>query len=248
MDEETGKKTEEKNEEKITPKKNTVNGVILVQTLVCAFVIFLIVLTGKLSPETFEILRKEYNEIMKTDMSAQEVADSFVSAAKTVTEFKAAAAEPVGESEEKSGEVVDVMAKVGESGEITVPVHGRISSEYGYRTNPISGAYALHTGLDIAAEEGTCIVAAYDGVVKDTGTGTKRGKYVLMKHADGSETLYCHCSKILVDEDEVIMAGEPLALVGETGWATGPHLHFEIHRNGTSVDPLTVLSEKDGRV
>lgn len=248
MDEETAKKTEEKNEDKIRPQKNSVNGVILVQTFVCAFVIFLIVLTGKLSPETFEVLRKEYNEIMKTDMSAQEVADSVVSAAKTVTQFKAAAAEPVEESGDNEEKVVGVMAKVGEKGEITVPVHGRISSEYGYRTNPISGAYALHTGVDIAADEGTCIVAAYNGVVKDTGTGEKRGKYVLMEHSDGSETLYCHCSEIIADEDEVIMAGEPLALVGETGWATGPHLHFEIHRGGKSVDPLTVLSEKDGRV
>ena len=243
MDEETTTKTEERTR----PKKGGANGVVLVQTAVCAFVIFLVVLTGKLSPETFEMLKEEYNKIMAADMSPQEVVQSAASAAQDVVGIKASAAEPE-ESEEKSDEAVAVMASVGSRDEITVPVHGRISSEYGYRTNPISGAYALHTGVDIAADEGTAIVAAYDGVVRDTGTGTKRGKYVLMEHPDGSETLYCHCSEILVGEDEVVMAGEPIALVGETGWATGPHLHFEIHRNGSTVDPLTVLTQKDGRV
>lgn len=244
MDEETTVKTEEK----LKIKKNGTNGVILVQTAVCAFIIFLIVLTGKLSPETFEMLKKEYNEIMKVDMSAQEVVQSAASAAQEVIGIKASAAEPEESDEQEREKVVDVMAQVGNSKDITVPVHGRISSEYGYRTNPISGAYALHTGVDIAADKGTAIVAAYNGVVKDTGTGTKRGKYVLMKHSDGSETLYCHCSEILADEDDAIMAGEPIALVGETGWATGPHLHFEIHRDGKSVDPLTVLEEENGRV
>lgn len=243
MDEETTAKTEEK----IRPKKDGTNGVVLVQTAVCAFVIFLVVLTGKLSPETFELLKEEYNKIMAVDMSPQEVVQSAASAAQDIVGVKASAAEPE-ESEEKSDEAVAVMASLGGGDEITVPVHGRISSEYGYRTNPISGAYALHTGVDIAADEGTAIVAAYNGVVRDTGTGVKRGKYVLMEHYDGSETLYCHCSEILVGEDEVVMAGEPLALVGETGWATGPHLHFEIHRNGSTVDPLTVLTQKDGRV
>jgi murein DD-endopeptidase MepM/ murein hydrolase activator NlpD len=138
------------------------------------------------------------------------------------------------------------MASLGKNDGITTPVHGNISSRYGYRINPISGVYGLHTGVDIAADEGTVIVAAYNGVIEDTGCGEKRGNYVLMLHSDGSETLYCHCSKILVDEGSVIRAGESIALVGSTGWSTGPHLHFEIHINGNAIDPLTVLKEKSG--
>ena len=248
MDEERKtQKTEEKPKKKGTERNN----VIIVQTLACAFLIFLAAAANKLSPESFELLRNEYNQLMLVDMSAKEVAESAMGAAQSVMSVQTSAAEPEEAeetAEEKKDDAVAVMAELGSDKGITVPVHGRISSEYGYRTNPISGAYALHTGVDIAADEGTDIVAAYSGVVKDTGTGVKRGKYVLMKHSDGSETLYCHCSKILVEEDDVIRAGEVVAQVGSTGWATGPHLHFEIHRDGNSIDPLTVLKAKNDRI
>ena len=229
-------------------KRTQTNSVIIVQTLVCAFIIALTVITGKLNPSAFELLRKEYNEIMSVDMSAQEMVHSAAEVVQGAVSVSASAAEPEEKEEEKSDEAVAVMASIGNVNDITVPVHGRISSDYGYRTNPISGAYALHTGVDIAADEGTGIVAAYNGVVKDTGTGEKRGNYVLMEHSDGSETLYCHCSEVLTVEGAVINAGEVIALVGSTGWATGPHLHFEIHRDGNAVDPMTVLKASDGRV
>lgn len=253
MDEE--KKTP-KAEEKTKKPKGQKNNVILVQTAVCAFLIFLVVVTGRLSPEAFAFIKDEYDEIMSVDMSANEVISSAMGAAQNVIGVKASAAEPEISEEAETEQTeentedkyVAVMAQLGESDGITVPVHGRISSEYGYRTNPISGAYALHTGVDIAADTGTPILAAYNGVVEDTGTGEKRGNYVLMLHPDGSETLYCHCSELLVSEGTVVRAGEAIALVGETGWATGPHLHFEIHRDGNAVDPLTVLKVKDGRV
>lgn len=249
MDEKKSLQTNEEKPKKAVPKRNNV---IIVQTAVCAFLIFLAVATSKLSPETFEYLRKEYNAIMSVDMTAGEVVSSAVGAAQSVISVKASAAEPTedvtDEVAEKKDEAVAVVAELGGSKEITVPVHGRISSEYGYRTNPISGAYAMHTGLDIAVKEGTDIVAAYNGVVKSTGTGVKRGKYVLMLHPDGSETLYCHCSKLLVTEGDVIRAGEVIALVGSTGWSTGPHLHFEIRQDGNSIDPASVLEVKNGRV
>lgn len=241
MDEEKTVKTEE------SPKKHSqTNSVILVQTAVCALAIFLVVITGKLSPTTFDYLKKEYNEIMSVDMSPQEVVQSAAGVVQSAVSVNASAAEP--EEETQEDEAVPVMASIGNVNDITVPVHGEITSDYGYRTNPISGAYALHTGLDISANEGTAIVAAYNGVVKSTGVGEKSGNYVLMQHSDGSETLYCHCSEILVSEGSVLNAGEVVALVGSTGWATGPHLHFEIHRDGNAVDPTTVLKVTDGRV
>ena len=248
MDEEKTAKIEES--EKSENHKPQTNSVILVQTAVCAFAIFLIVITGKVSPSAFDFLKTEYNEIMSVDMSAQEVVQSAAGAVQNAVSISASAAEPEEkeEKEEETEEAVAVMASIGNVNDITVPVHGSISSEYGYRTNPISGAYALHTGVDIAADEGTGIVAAYNGVVKSTGVGDKSGNYVLMQHSDGSETLYCHCSEILVSEGSVLNAGEVIALVGSTGWSTGPHLHFEIHRDGNSVDPLTVLKVTDSRV
>ncbi len=249
--------------EKVKRPKEPFNNVIFVQVAVCAFAILLIFLAGKLSPKTFEFLKAEYNRIMSVDMSPQELIDSAKGAADDVMGY-ATGEEETPEEEEKTektqldgeggedSEIEDtaiaVMASLGNNDKIVTPLSGRITSRYGYRTNPISGKYGLHTGVDIAADEGTNIVAAYNGVIKDTGYGDKRGNYVLMLHQDGTQTLYCHCSKVLVDEGTVIRAGETIALVGSTGWSTGPHLHFEIRKNGTSTDPMKYIEENDGRV
>lgn len=236
------------------------NTVVFVQVAVCAFAILLVFLAWKFSPSTFEFFKNEFQRIMSVDMSADELVDSAKDTAqdvmgslsheeKTTTEDADDSALNGEGGEDKESTAVAVMASLGKNERITVPLHGRITSRYGYRTNPISGKYGLHTGLDIAADEGSIIVAAYNGVIKDTGYGTKKGNYVLMEHSDGTETLYCHCSEILVDEGTVIRAGETIALVGSTGWSTGPHLHFEIHnKNGWSFDPLDVLRENNGRV
>ncbi|MDO4380509.1 MAG: M23 family metallopeptidase [Clostridia bacterium] len=148
------------------------------------------------------------------------------------------------ETSASSGKTV-IPASFSPKEAIVSPVSGWYSSYYGYRTNPITGNNTLHTGLDIAASQGTKIKAAYSGVVRKVGEDSRSGKYLYLTHANGSETLYCHCSKILVDEGAVIRRGETIALVGSTGWSTGPHLHFEIHKNGERLDPLPFL-KNDG--
>ena len=229
--------------------------VIFVQLAVCAFMILLIFVSWKFCPSLFSFIKDEFSRIMSVDMSTQALAESAKQAVQSFSEVKTDEETTTEKSEEstdgKGGEdsAIAVIATLGKNDNITTPLHGRITSRYGYRTNPISGKYGLHTGLDIAADEGTNIVAAYNGVIKDTGYGTKKGNYVLMEHSDGTKTLYCHCSEILVDEGTVIRAGETIALVGSTGWSTGPHLHFEIHnKNGWSFDPLDVIKENDGRI
>ena len=125
---------------------------------------------------------------------------------------------------------------------ITRPVEGgRYSSYFGYRNNPITHQYAFHTGVDIAVPLGTKIRAAYGGTVRQVGEDDRSGKYVTITHDDGYETFYCHCSEILVPRGTVVRAGEAVACVGSTGWSTGPHLHFEIRKNGTKLDPLQIL-------
>lgn len=241
-----------------------INKVILVQAAVCAFVILMIFIAGKVSPQTFDFIKNRYNEIMSVNMDAADIVDSVKGAADSVMNpVVTGDEEEINDKTEKSSKTTDgeggedseiedtaiaVMASLGENKHIISPLHGTITSRYGYRINPISGKYGLHTGVDIAADEGTDIVAAYNGVVKDTGTGEKKGNYVLMLNSDSTETLYCHCSEVTVEEGSVIRAGETIAKVGSTGWSTGPHLHFEIHINGNTVDPLTVLEEKDGRL
>ena len=126
--------------------------------------------------------------------------------------------------------------------EPVIPVKdARITSRFGYRTNPVSGNYGFHTGLDLAADEGTPVSASFYGRVSETGEDDVWGKYVLMEHSDGFSTYYCHLSEIFVSEAAVIRQGETIGLVGSTGWSTGPHLHFEVRINGIRVDPERLL-------
>lgn len=123
-----------------------------------------------------------------------------------------------------------------------VPVSGVITSAFGWRDHPLSpGSLDFHTGLDIAAPEGTAILAALPGTIEDTGFSESYGNYVLVGHENGLQTFYCHCSELIAVPGEVVRQGERLALVGKTGRVTGPHLHFEIRQNALSNDPLAQL-------
>ncbi len=128
-----------------------------------------------------------------------------------------------------------------------IPVeNARITSKFGYRTNPVSGNYGFHTGIDLAVAEGTPVSASFYGRVIETGESDVWGKYVLMEHSENLCTYYCHLSEIYVKENAVIRQGETIGLVGSTGWSTGPHLHFEVRINDIRVNPETLLyGEKD---
>ena len=242
--------------ETVEIKKNSTNSVMIVQLVVCIFAVVSVFLIGRLSPQTFEFIRDEYNRIMSVDMDAKEIASS----AKKVIERAEATDE--GQTAEKSterknvntvksaadGEVMAVMSFFKSDEEITVPVHGEITSEYGNRTNPVSGEYLMHSGVDIAASQGTEIRAAYSGIVSEVGSNSVGGNYISLVHKDGSETLYCHCSKIIAEKGDVIRAGETIALVGSTGRSTGPHLHFEITVDGKTENPLLYLPNENGEV
>lgn len=119
--------------------------------------------------------------------------------------------------------------------------NGRYTSLFGYRINPVSQEFSFHTGIDIAADEGTNIRATFSGKVTKIGEDSRSGKYIYLTHDDGLVTFYCHCSEILADEGAVIRQGETIALVGSTGWSTGPHLHFEVRKNNIRYNPLYLL-------
>ena len=114
-----------------------------------------------------------------------------------------------------------------------LPVAGTITSPQGYRTDPITGETSYHSGTDIAVPEGTPILAAADGTVTVANAldswGGSYGYYVKLDHGGGVTTLYAHCSSICVTTGQQVKAGEVIAYVGQTGRATGPHLHFEVH-------------------
>lgn len=116
------------------------------------------------------------------------------------------------------------------------PVKGRISSHYGWREG------GFHHGLDIAVPLGSTIRAAAAGVVQETGTKQGYGLMLTVEHSGGWKTLYAHCSRLLVKEEQKVSRGQPIALIGETGNATGPHLHLEIIQDEERFDPLEFLS------
>lgn len=122
------------------------------------------------------------------------------------------------------------------------PAAGPISSPYGSRDDPLHpGRPEFHAGIDIAAPLGTPIYAAAAGVVQYAGPASGFGNEVILQHADGVSTVYGHMSTILVTSGPVA-AGQPIAVVGSEGESTGPHLHFEVHVNDHTVDPLAWLA------
>lgn len=114
-----------------------------------------------------------------------------------------------------------------------------ITSSYGTRTHPITGKVKTHTGLDIGAAHGTDIYAAADGTVLISGWNTGGyGNYVVIDHGGGLTTLYAHCSSLVVSAGQRVSKGQVIAKCGSTGMSTGPHLHFEVLKNGAHTNPM----------
>ena len=118
------------------------------------------------------------------------------------------------------------------------PVAGSLSSAFGYREHPVEGEEKFHYGLDIAADEGTVIAAFAAGLVTAVGESATLGKYVMLAHDGGYTTLYAHCSRVTASSGQTVKLGDPIAEVGQTGEATGAHLHFEVHQNTTYLNPI----------
>jgi murein DD-endopeptidase MepM/ murein hydrolase activator NlpD len=126
-----------------------------------------------------------------------------------------------------------------------VPVPGRmptITSGFGVRQDPFTGRLARHMGLDIPAAHGTAILASGGGRVLSAGARGPYGKAIVIDHGHGLQTLYGHCSTLYVRAGEYVMPRQKIAAVGSTGRSTGPHLHFEVIRNGQRVAPGQVLA------
>ena len=119
--------------------------------------------------------------------------------------------------------------------------NAQIGSGFGMRTDPFLGIPTMHEGLDFVADVGTPIMAAGGGVVIFSGFHREFGNLIEIDHGNGVITRYGHCSRLDVKEGEVVRRGQIIAAVGDTGHATGPHLHFEIRYNGAAQNPSRFL-------
>ncbi len=115
----------------------------------------------------------------------------------------------------------------------------RVASGFGYRIDPIYKTVKLHAGLDFAAPQGTPIYATANGTVTVAGnTGNGYGNHVVINHGYGYETLYGHMVKVKAKAGQQVKRGEVIGYVGSTGKSTGPHCHYEVHKNGQKIDPV----------
>lgn len=136
-------------------------------------------------------------------------------------------------------------------GVLSAPVNGRRSSGYGMRRHPILGYTRMHAGVDFAARYGSPIYAATDGTIAFAGRHGGHGNYVRIQHGGGLATGYAHMSRIAASVGQRVRRGQVIGYVGSTGLSTGPHLHYELYRNGRTIDPnsvrFTVTAQLAGR-
>ncbi len=117
------------------------------------------------------------------------------------------------------------------------PTKGWLSSGFGYRISPFTGQKELHKGMDISTRMNAPIVAPADGIVSKVYYDRGYGRILVLKHGYGIKTRFAHLNKVLVKKGQYVKRGETVALVGNTGRSTGPHLHYEVHLNGVAVNP-----------
>lgn len=127
------------------------------------------------------------------------------------------------------------------TGSMIWPIHGEITSEYGWRTHPIFGTSKYHSGLDIGGDYDIPVAAADGGVIVYAGWISGYGNTVIIDHGGGLSTLYGHNNSLAVSEGQSVSQGQTIAYCGSTGYSTGPHVHFEVRENGSPVSPYNYL-------
>ena len=232
------------------------SGLVFVQTVLCVLIV-LFVLAAKVMDASFlPQLREEYNAMLTegVDFSSETPVARWASgAADSLREGARGILERLeGQDAAGKGGFWPVQnrreAPEGASLEpytaaqaLCLPVSGTVTSAYGFRENPVNGEDDFHAGVDIAAAYATPVRCALDGQVARTGCNAARGNYVVVRHADGLQTLYQHLSCAAVRAGETVAAGQVIGNVGTTGLSTGPHLHLELIVDGVRVDPRPSL-------
>ncbi|MDR2687857.1 MAG: M23 family metallopeptidase [Oscillospiraceae bacterium] len=235
--------------------KGSLVRVVVTQAAVCALLLGCLVGVRKMMPNTYRQLRAAYTQAMRTDMSVKEVwaaAKAVFASLKEDIYVMVPYREASGAQAAAGAGGIDIALEYASQNCSAAPIattarpfpplgEGALSSAFGYRIHPISGEEGVHAGMDVAAPEGDPVSAAFFGTVLEAGESKGYGKYVLMEHAGGLQTLYAHCSEIAAGEGMVLRPGDVIAYVGSTGNSTGPHLHFEVRLHGLRCDPAPLF-------
>jgi murein DD-endopeptidase MepM/ murein hydrolase activator NlpD len=145
-----------------------------------------------------------------------------------------------GDRDGNGGTFWDADGQMEQRGTMAMPVAGRVTSTFGNRMHPLLGFMRMHKGMDIGAPYGSPIVAAIDGVVQFAGRSGGYGNFVKLVHPGGLASGYGHMSRIAVRPGTRVQRGQVIGYVGSTGMSTGPHLHWEVWKNGVAVNPRTI--------
>ena len=185
-------------------------------------------------------------ELMETkDAEIEQISSDLGNTKDKLSELQAAAAAAERKQQEKnSGYSNNAGASViTGNGTFTHPCPGYtyISSEFGYREQPIAGASTNHKGMDFAAPIGTPIYAAASGTVTSASYSGNAGNMIVINHGNGLQTYYMHCNSMYVRAGQTVSKGQNIGAVGSTGNSSGPHLHFQVMQNGTPVNPRNYL-------
>ena len=222
----------------------------MAQMVISAALLLAVVAMKFLFPAALERCRATLLELLGADTDFVEVFSAagraFSSGSDALTDaytavFGAAEVPASGSSVPRTDDLpgnVDMLQRV-LNFDYTDPVPaGDITSLFGARSDPLEGGGRFHYGLDIAGEEGAVISAFADGVVTAVGDSTDLGKYVTVTHEGGYSTLYAHCRRITASDGQQVRCGDPIAEMGDTGRATGVHLHFELHQDDVYLNPI----------
>lgn len=158
-----------------------------------------------------------------------------------ITALNATVQDLAGQVQQLSGKRTEIEQEVKKQNSFIKPTSGRITSGFGYRIHPVTGASSFHSGIDIADSTGTKILASRSGTVTFASYNGNYGNMIIINHGNGIETAYAHLSAINVSVGQGVSQGQVIGKMGATGRVTGPHLHFEIRINGTAVNPRNYI-------
>ncbi|MFA9380112.1 MAG: M23 family metallopeptidase [Acetanaerobacterium sp.] len=244
-------------------KDPTYTRIITLQLFLCVLILLAVIAVKQFGGQAYEVFKESYQQIVSESYTGRLFNENLEAIEDAVEQTFSFLGQNTDEKAGMGGEMPAfsfslasrrMRAPKGATlsplivfGSVLYPVEGgTLTSDFGYRKHPVTGKQDFHTGIDIAAPRGTRIMAALSGRVIKISEDAIYGNVIVLDHGAAFYTVYCHCERIVAPLDAKVKSGETIALVGDTGVATGPHLHFEMQKDGLCADPMWVF-DKEGQ-